>query len=116
MVRNFTVAIVGATGAVGAELLRLLQEREFPVGHLKLLASPKSAGKRLSFRGAELPVEALSEDAFEGVKFAFFSAGASTSKAFVPAAVRAGAKVIDNSSAFRMQPEVPLVVPEINAD
>jgi aspartate-semialdehyde dehydrogenase len=116
MGRNFTVAIVGATGAVGAELLRLLDERDFPVGDLKLLASAKSAGKRLSFRGAALPVEELSEDGFRGVDFALFSAGASTSKAFAPAAVRAGAKVIDNSSAFRMEPEVPLVVPEINAD
>ena len=116
MAKHFTVAIVGATGAVGVELLRLLEQRAFPVRQLKLLASPKSAGKRLGFRGEQLPVEALSEDSFTDVDFALFSAGASTSKVFAPLAVKAGATVIDNSSAFRMEPEVPLVVPEINAD
>ena len=110
------MAIVGATGAVGVELLRLLEQRDFPVGHLKLLASPRSAGKRLKFRGGELPVEVLADDSFKGVDLALFSAGASTSKRFAPVAVRAGAKVIDNSSAFRMEPEVPLVVPELNAE
>jgi aspartate-semialdehyde dehydrogenase len=116
MGKHFTVAIVGATGAVGVELLRLLEQRAFPVRDLKLLASPKSAGKRLRFRGEELPVEALSDESFNGVDFALFSAGASTSKVFAPLAVQAGATVIDNSSAFRMEPEVPLVVPEINAE
>lgn len=116
MGKHFTVAIAGATGAVGVELLRLLEQRAFPVGDLKLLASPKSAGKRLRFRGEELPVEALSEESFKNVDFALFSAGASTSRTFAPVAVQAGATVIDNSSAFRMEPAVPLVVPEINAD
>lgn len=116
MGKDFTVAIVGATGAVGAELLRLLEQRAFPVRRLRLLASPKSTGKRLPFRGEELPVEALSDESFKGVDFALFSAGASTSKVFAPIAVKAGTTVIDNSSAFRMEPGVPLVVPEINAD
>jgi aspartate-semialdehyde dehydrogenase len=116
MGKHFTVAIVGATGAVGVELLRLLEQRAFPVRDLKLLASPKSVGKRLRFRGEELPVEALSDESLKGVDFALFSAGASTSKVFAPLAAKAGATVIDNSSAFRMEPEVPLVVPEINAD
>jgi aspartate-semialdehyde dehydrogenase len=116
MGKHFTVAIVGATGAVGIELIRLLEERTFPVRDLKLLASPRSAGKRLRFRREELPVEALSEESFKNVDFAFFSAGASTSKAFAPLAVKAGATVIDNSSAFRMEAGVPLVVPEINAE
>jgi aspartate-semialdehyde dehydrogenase len=116
MGKHFTVAIVGATGAVGVELLRLLEQRAFPVRDLKLLASPKSVGKRLRFRGEELPVEALSDESFKGVDFALFSAGASTSKVFAPLAAKTGATVIDNSSAFRMEPEVPLVVPEINAD
>jgi aspartate-semialdehyde dehydrogenase len=116
MGKHFTVAIVGATGAVGIELLRLLEQRAFPVRDLKLLASPRSAGKCLRFRGEELPVEALSGESFKNVDFALFSAGASTSKVFAPLAVEAGTTVIDNSSAFRMEPEVPLVVPEINAD
>jgi aspartate-semialdehyde dehydrogenase len=116
MGKHFTVAIAGATGAVGIELLRLLEQRTFPVRDLKLLASPRSAGRRLRFRGEELPVETLSEESFKNVDFALFSAGASTSKTFAPLAAKAGATVIDNSSAFRMEPEVPLVVPEINAD
>lgn len=111
---RFDVAIVGATGAVGLELLRVLETRTFPVRSLRLLASPRSAGKSLPFQGQNLPVEALAADAFDGIDFAFFSAGASRSREFVPAARAAGAIVIDNSSAFRMHPEVPLVVPEIN--
>jgi aspartate-semialdehyde dehydrogenase len=108
------LAIVGATGAVGTELIQLLEQREFPVRELKLLASLKSAGKVLKFKGQEIPVEALSEHSFEGVDTAFFSAGSSTSKDFAKHAVRAGTVVIDNSSAFRMEEDVPLVVPEIN--
>jgi aspartate-semialdehyde dehydrogenase len=114
--REYNVAIAGATGAVGAEFLRLLEEREFPLGKLRLLASARSAGKTIRFRGADLPVEELTEDSFGGIDIAFFSAGGSRSKEFAHAAVRAGAVVIDNSSAFRMDPTVPLVVPEVNGD
>lgn len=108
------VAVVGATGAVGQEFLRLFEARQFPVGNLKLLASPRSAGKAFPFRGEMVPVEAISRDAFTGVDIAFFSAGASRSREFVPAALEAGALVIDNSSAYRMDPAVPLVIPEVN--
>ena len=108
------VAVVGATGAVGVELLRCLEQRGFPLSELRLLASVRSAGKTMKFRGQELAVRELSEDSFRGVDLALFSAGAATSKRFAPVAVRAGATVIDNSSAFRMDPAVPLVVPEIN--
>ena len=108
------VAIVGATGAVGVELLRCLEQRRFPLSELRLLASSRSAGKRLAFRGQPLTVRELGADSFAGVDIALFSAGAATSKRFAPLAVRAGATVIDNSSAFRMDAEVPLVVPEIN--
>jgi aspartate-semialdehyde dehydrogenase len=108
------VAIVGATGAVGVELIRCLEERGFPVSELRLFASARSAGKTLTFRGLQLAVRELNEHSFSGVDIALFSAGASTSKRFAPIAVRAGATVIDNSSAFRMDPSVPLVVPEIN--
>jgi aspartate-semialdehyde dehydrogenase len=114
MSTGFHLAIVGATGAVGTELIQLLEQREFPVRTLKLLASPKSAGKVLKFRGEEISVEALSEDSFRGVDIALFSAGGNTSKGYAKQAVRAGAVVIDNSSAFRMEADVPLVVPEIN--
>ena len=110
------VAIAGATGAVGAEFLRLLEKRSYPIRSLRLLASRRSAGKTLPFRGEELPVEELGEDAFRGVEHAFFSAGATQSKAFARAAVAAGAVVIDNSSAFRYVDDVPLVVPEINPE
>jgi aspartate-semialdehyde dehydrogenase len=110
------VAIVGATGAVGIELIRCLEERAFPLAELRLLASARSAGKTLRFRGRELPVRELTEDSFQGVGLALFSAGSGTSKRFAPLAVRAGATVIDNSSAFRMDPQVPLVVPEINPE
>jgi len=109
------VAIVGATGAVGVELIRCLERRNFPLSCLRLFASSRSAGKHLAFRG-DLPVEVLTEDSFHGVDIALFSAGSGTSKRFAPIAVEAGAVVIDNSSAFRMDPAVPLVVPEINAD
>jgi aspartate-semialdehyde dehydrogenase len=110
------VAIVGATGAVGVELLRCLEERRFPLTELRLLASSRSAGKTLRFRGETLAVRELTDDSFQGVDVALFSAGAATSRRFAPVAVRAGATVVDNSSAFRMDPAVPLVVPEINRE
>ncbi len=111
---ELSVAVAGATGAVGAEFLRLLEEREYPIATLKLLASRRSVGRRLRFRGEEHAVEELTPDAFEGVDHAFFSAGGGTSQAMAPEAARRGAVVIDNSSAFRYDPEVPLVIPEIN--
>jgi aspartate-semialdehyde dehydrogenase len=108
------IAIVGATGAVGVEILRVMERRNFPVGNLRLLASARSVGKTLEFKGKPHKVEELNRDAFKGVDIAFFSAGATRSREFVPAAIAAGAVVIDNSSAFRMDPKVPLVVPEVN--
>jgi aspartate-semialdehyde dehydrogenase len=116
MTRKLTVAVAGATGAVGEELLRILAERDFPLGGLRLLASSRSAGTKLAFRGENLAVEELRDDSFRGVDVAFFSCGAERSRRFVPAAREAGTVVIDNSSAFRLDPSVPLVVPEINAD
>jgi aspartate-semialdehyde dehydrogenase len=110
------VAIVGATGAVGIELIRCLEERDFPLSELRLFASARSAGKTLPFRGQPLVVRELKEDSFRGVDIALFSAGGSTSKRFGPLAVEQGAVVVDNSSAFRMDPAVPLVVPEINPE
>ncbi len=115
MSRNVHVAIVGATGAVGEEMLKVLERRNFPVGKLTLLASVKSAGRRLLFAGNEVEVQTLTENSFQGVDVALFSAGGSISKTFAPVAVQAGAVVVDNSSAFRMDEHVPLVVPEINA-
>jgi aspartate-semialdehyde dehydrogenase len=114
MERRYHVAIVGATGAVGRELLSILEERKFPVAQLSLLASKRSAGRMLSFAGREYPVQELTEHAFQGVDFALFSVSSSISKALGPVAVRAGAVVIDDSSAFRMDPHVPLVVTEVN--
>jgi len=108
------IAIVGATGAVGIEMLLCLEQRNFPVGKLKLLASARSAGKTLVFRGKEIRVEELTHESFGGVDIALFSAGGSISLEFGPSAATAGAVVIDNSSAFRMEADVPLVVPEIN--
>lgn len=110
------VAIAGATGAVGKELISCLETRSFPLRRLKLFASERSAGKTLSFRGQAVAVEPLSPTAFEGVDIALFATDSSISKTFVPLAVRAGAVAIDNSSAFRMENDVPLVIPEINAD
>jgi aspartate-semialdehyde dehydrogenase len=109
------VAIIGATGAVGVELLECLERRRFPLSELRLFASARSVGKALQFRGAKLPVRELTDDSFDGVDIALFSAGSSTSRRFAPTAVRAGAVVVDNSSAYRMDADVPLVVPEINA-
>lgn len=112
--KQISVAILGATGAVGAELLELLQSRNFPLADLKLLASPRSTGRTLAFRGKNLPVEAVSENSFENIDLVLASAGGSISKAWAAKAVNKGAVVIDNSSAFRLDPNVPLVVPEIN--
>jgi aspartate-semialdehyde dehydrogenase len=114
MERGYHVAIVGATGAVGLELLSILEERKFPVARLSLLASKRSAGRTLGFAGEELPVRELREGSFQGVDFALFSVSSSISKAFGPIAARTGALVIDDSSAFRMDPNVPLVVTEVN--
>lgn len=113
--QKYNVAILGATGAVGQEFLNLIEERNFPFGELKLLASHRSAGKKISFMGKEYTVEEATEDSFQNVQIALFAGGAA-SKLFAPAAVRAGAVVIDNSSAFRMDPQVPLVVPEVNPE
>jgi aspartate-semialdehyde dehydrogenase len=110
------VAIVGATGAVGVEMLLCLEQRNFPLGKLKLLASARSAGKRVKFRGEDVVVEELTHDSFKDVDIALFSAGGGISKEFGPSAAAAGAVVIDNSSAFRMDADVPLVVPEINPE
>jgi aspartate-semialdehyde dehydrogenase len=110
------VAIVGATGAVGVEMLLCLEQRNFPLGKLKLLASARSAGKRMKFRGEDLVVEELTHDSFHDVDIALFSAGGGISLEFGPSAAAAGAVVIDNSSAFRMDDDVPLVVPEINPE
>lgn len=114
MSRKFIVAVVGATGAVGNEILRVLEERDFPVKKLRLLASERSAGAFLEFRGEEILVEELTRDSFEGVDIALFSAGGERSREFCPVAAAAGAVCIDNSSAWRMDSEVPLVVPEVN--
>ncbi len=114
--KEFKVAVVGATGAVGNLMVQVLEERSFPVGEIKLLASARSLGKTLTFRGKEYPVQELKEDSFAGIQVALFSAGGSVSKKFAPIAAKAGAVVIDNSSAWRMDPQVPLVVPEVNPD
>ena len=114
--RSLTVAIVGATGAVGDEFLNVLAQRGFPVGDLRLLASARSAGKRLEFDGESIEVRELTRDSFEGVDLALFSAGGGISKEYAPHAVDAGAVVVDNSSAFRMAEGVPLVIPEVNPD
>lgn len=114
MSRQYHVAIVGATGAVGLEMLDVLDRRCFPVSKLTLLASPRSAGKTFSFKETEIPVEALTPESFAGVDIALFSAGSGISKEFAQHAVNAGAVVVDNSSAFRMDDHVPLVIPEIN--
>jgi aspartate-semialdehyde dehydrogenase len=110
------LAIVGATGVVGGTVRRILQERAFPLAELRLLASERSAGRTLPFGGAELTVQALGPGAFDGVDLAFFAAGGDVSRQWAPAAVAAGATVIDKSSVFRMDPTVPLVVPEVNGE
>ncbi len=112
--RPRSVAVVGATGAVGAEMIKCLEERAFPVSRLVPLASPRSAGKSVTFKGAPVRVEALSDAAFEGVDFALFAAGASVSRQYREAVLKAGGVMVDNSSAFRMETDTPLVVPEVN--
>ncbi len=111
---TYRVAVVGATGAVGQQMVACLEERNFPVSRLVPLASERSLGKTVTFLGKEIPVEVLNQDSFDGVEIALFSAGGGISKEFGPIAARAGAVVVDNSSAWRMDPEVPLVVPEVN--
>ncbi|MDD5434815.1 MAG: aspartate-semialdehyde dehydrogenase, partial [Nitrospira sp.] len=113
---KYTVAIVGATGAVGKEMVRVLEERRFPVGTLRLFASMRSAGETISFMGQDYTVELLQDDVFEGVDIALFSAGEKISLVYAPKAAKSGAVVIDNSSAVRMVDDVPLVVPEVNPD
>lgn len=116
MHESYRVAIVGATGAVGNTMLELLEERTFPVGSLKLLASHRSAGEILTFKGSHIEIEELTHDSFEDIDLVFSSAGASVSREFIPTAVEKGALVIDNTSAFRMDDDTPLVVPEVNMD
>lgn len=111
---GFTIAVIGATGAVGRELLAILDERKFPIGRLVPFASARSQGKAVAFRGAEIPCEVLQKGCFQGVDIAFFDASDSVSKEWVPEAAAAGAWVIDNSATFRMEPDVPLLVPEVN--
>lgn len=113
---SVNVAVVGATGAVGQEFLTVLAERNFPIKNLKLLASAKSAGKTVQFKGTDYTVEELTHDSFKDVQIALFSAGGSISKEYAPSAVKAGAVVVDNSSAFRMKDGIPLVVPEVNPE
>jgi aspartate-semialdehyde dehydrogenase len=112
--RKYNVAVAGATGAVGGAMLDVLERLDFPINELRLLASERSVGKKLKFREQEIPVQLLSKDAFAGIEIALFSAGAARSLEFASAAAAAGAVVIDNSSAFRMDDEIPLVVPEVN--
>jgi aspartate-semialdehyde dehydrogenase len=113
---QFNVAVAGATGAVGVEMLKTLEARNFPVKNLRLLASSRSVGKEMVFKGEKIQIEELTQDSFEDIDIALFSAGASRSKEFADSAVAAGAVVIDNSSAFRMREDVPLVVPEVNPE
>src|SRR3954468_19544812 len=115
MNKNPHVAVVGATGAVGVEMIKTLEKRNFPVGKLTLLASARSVGKKLKFKGQDVTITELTKDSFKGIDIALFSAGGSISKEFAPIAAKAGCVVVDNSSAFRQDPDVPLVVPEINA-
>ncbi len=114
--RKYKVAVVGATGLVGGEMIRTLEQRNFPVGELSLLASERSLGKELIFRGKEYPVKVLNDDSFGGIEIGLFSAGGSISERFAPVAAREGCVVIDNTSAFRMDPDIPLVVPEVNPE
>ncbi|WP_457635041.1 aspartate-semialdehyde dehydrogenase [Persephonella sp.] len=114
--KNYNIAVLGATGAVGKTMLKVLEERSFPVGEIRLLASEKSAGKEIEFMGIKYKVQPVSPEAFEGIDIALFSAGGSRSKQWAPVAVEKGAVVIDNSSAFRMEDDVPLVVPEVNPE
>lgn len=114
MARTFNVAVVGATGAVGTQMVACLEERQFPVKMLRPLASERSLGRTVTFKGQEVPVEVLNENSFRDIEIALFSAGGSISLQYGPIAAQAGAVVVDNSSAFRMEPDIPLVVPEVN--
>ncbi len=114
--KTYNVAIVGATGAVGNEMVRILEERKFPVGSITLLASERSIGKKLEFNGKSIPIQLLTENSFSGVDIGLFSAGGSISQRFAPIAASSGCVVIDNTSAFRMEPDIPLVVPEVNPE
>jgi len=112
--KTYNVAVAGATGAVGNEMVAILEERNFPVKNLKLLASSRSVGKTISFKGTDIKVEELKEDSFKGVDIGLFSPGGAVSMKFAPIAAASGCVVIDNTSAFRMEPDIPLVVPEVN--
>ncbi len=114
--KHYNIAILGATGAVGQTMIKVLEEREFPIDEIRLLASPRSAGKEIEYMGVKYKVEPVSPEAFEGIDIALFSAGGSRSKEWAPVAVEKGTIVIDNSSAFRMDEDVPLVVPEVNPE
>jgi aspartate-semialdehyde dehydrogenase len=114
--KTFNVAVVGATGAVGNEMIRILEERNFSVGQLKLLASERSLGKSLEYKGRAIPVDVLNENSFGGMQIGLFSAGGSISEKFAPIAAKAGCVVVDNTNAFRMVPDIPLVVPEVNPE
>ena len=114
--KKYNVAVAGATGAVGIEMIQILEERNFPVNEIRLLASKRSAGKKMTFNGAEVTIQELTHDSFEGIDIALFSAGGDISLEYAPSAVKAGAVVVDNSSAYRMYDEVPLVVPEVNPE
>jgi len=116
MSKKFNVGVAGATGAVGREMVKILEQRNFPVDILKPLASSRSIGRTVEFHGKEIPVEVLDKNSFEGLDLAVFSAGASVSREFAPEAVKSGCVVVDNSSAWRMDPDIPLVVPEVNPD
>ena len=112
--KKYNVCVIGSTGAVGREMLKILEQRNFPIAGIKLVASERSKGIRLPFKGEQILVEPLTKDSFKGMDLALFSAGASRSEEFAPIAVQSGCVVVDNSSAFRMKPEIPLVVPEVN--
>jgi aspartate-semialdehyde dehydrogenase len=114
MAKQYRVAVCGATGAVGNQMIQCLEERNFPLSELRLLASERSRGKTLTYKGGQVPVQVLDDNSFEGIDVALFSAGGSTSEKYAPIAAASGAVVVDNSSAWRMDPEVPLVVPEVN--
>ncbi|TFG91476.1 MAG: aspartate-semialdehyde dehydrogenase, partial [Syntrophobacterales bacterium] len=114
--RKYSVAVVGATGLVGTEMISTLEQRNFPVGEITLLASERSLGKELTFRGKEYPVKVLGDESFKGIEIGLFSPGGSISERFAPVAAREGCVVIDNTNAFRMEPDIPLVVPEVNPE
>jgi len=116
MSKRYHIAVVGATGAVGVEMFRVLERRSFPVASIRALSSKRSAGKSVSFQNEKIDVEELTRDSFRGIDIALFSAGGAVAREFAPIARDAGAIVIDNSSTFRMEPDVPLVIPEINGD